>query len=44
MLPYITILAGVLIKVFEKALFWGYDGGDYDLEELIKALEGLEEE
>jgi hypothetical protein len=41
MLPYITILAGVLIGIFEKAIGWGYDGGEYDLGELITALENL---
>jgi hypothetical protein len=43
MLPYIVILARVLIEIFKRALFWGFDGGEYDLGELIEALERLEE-
>lgn len=41
MLPYITLLAGVLIEIFKRAIGWGYDGGEYDLGELISALENL---
>lgn len=40
-MPYVRPLAETAIRIFERALRWGYDGGKFDLAELIEALEYL---